>query len=90
MQGPGYLISDEGRVFGDNVFNYDSWEYFEGELQGTTRILKGISSLMQGKISIDIFLDVYHHIQNEEKKWLDIYTAEGLKLAGLNDDDIKK
>lgn len=90
MQGPGYLISEEGRVYCDNIFDYDSWEYFEGELQGAERILKGVSSLMQEKIGIDLFLDAYQYMQNEEKPTLDIYTEEGLKLAGLTEIEDKK
>lgn len=90
MQGPGYLISEEGRLYSDNIFDYDSWEYFEGELQGADRVLKGVSSLMQGKIGIDLFLDAYQYIQNEERQYLDIYTEEGLKLAGLNEIEGKR
>ena len=86
----GYIITESGELCLDNVFDYDSWEYFEGELQGRERILKGVSSLMKDEICIDTFIDVYQYIQNEDKQYLNIYTEEGLKLAGLNENDIKK
>lgn len=90
MQGPGYLISDEGKLVMDNVFDYDSQEYLEEGLQGVNKILKGISSLMKGKIGVDAFIDVYEYIKNREQEYLDIYTEEGFKLAGLNKEDIEK
>ncbi len=86
----GYIITESGELCLDNVFDYDSWEYFQGELQGRERILKGVSSLMKDEICIDTFIDVYQYIQNEEKQCLSIYAEEGLKLAGLNEKDIKK
>ena len=86
----GYIITESGELCLDNVFDYDSWEYFQGELQGRERILKGVSSLMQEKIGIDLFLDTYQYMQNEEKPTLDIYTEEGLKLAGLTEIEDKK
>ena len=45
---------------------------------------------MKDEICIDTFIDVYQYIQNEDKQYLNIYTEEGLKLAGLNENDIKK
>lgn len=93
MQGPGYLISDEGNIYCDNVFDYDCWEYFDGELNGMEQILKGISSLMKDKIGIDTFIDVYENLKAEDKKLrhnLEIYTEEGLQLAGVSDEQIKK
>lgn len=88
MQGPGYLVSDEGELYRDNIFDYDSWEYFEGELQGTERILKAVSSLVKDEIGIDLFINAYECIKNEEKHLLNRYTTEGLKLAGLTTKDI--
>lgn len=90
MQGPGYLVSeDDGEVYYDNVFDYDSWDYLEGELEGSQRILKGVSNLMQDKIGIELFLKAYDYIR-AERNYLDIFTPEGLELAGLNKEDIDK
>lgn len=87
MQGTGYYISDNRLVL-DNNHDYDSWEYYEGELQGTERILKAVSSLVKDEIGIDLFINAYECIKNEEKHLLNRYTTEGLKLAGLTTKDI--
>lgn len=89
MQGTAYLVSSEGKIYFDNVFNYDNWEYFEGELQGNERILKSISSLIKGQIGIDLFLQSYDYIKSENRILIDAYTKEGLELAGLTEKDIK-
>ena len=89
MQGPGYLISEYGELYFDNIFDYDSWEYFEGELQRDERLLKNVSSLMRDEISIDLFLQAYEYIKNDKNRF-DIFTTEGLKLAGLTAKDIEK
>ena len=88
MQGYGYLISEEGKLYSDNIFNYDSWEYFEGELEGNERILKGVSSLMKEEIGIDLFLNGYEYIRNENKYLLNMFTTESLQLAGLTRKDV--
>lgn len=87
MQGTGYYISDNKLVL-DNNHDYDSWEYYEGELQGTERILKAVSSLVKDEIGIDLFINAYEYIKREEKLGLDIYTEDGLRLAGLTTKDI--
>lgn len=89
MQGTAYLVSSEGKIYFDNVFNYDNWEYYEGELQGNERILKSISSLIKGQIGIDLFLQSYDYIKSENRILIDAYTKEGLEFAGLTEKDIK-
>lgn len=90
MQGPGYMVrEDDGMVYRDNIFDYDSWEYFEGNLEGYNRILKGLSNLLKGKISIELFLAVYEEIRTKNKYYLRSFTKDGLMLAGLNEEDIK-
>ena len=88
MEGTGYLVSEEGKLYFDNIFNYDSWEYCEGELKENKRILKGVSSLMKEQIGIDLFLQVYEYIKKENELSLNFYTTEGLELAGLTKRDI--
>lgn len=90
MQGTGYLISEAGILYADNIFAYDNWEYCEEELPGAERILKAVSSLVKDEIGIDLFINAYKYIENEEKYLLNRYTAKGLKLAGLTDDDIRR
>lgn len=89
MEGTGYAITDEGKLYLDNIFDYDSWEYFEGKLEGSERILKAVSNLIKGEISIDLFLQSYEYIKSENAISLNLYTTEGLELAGLTKRDIK-
>lgn len=90
MQGLGYLVSENGRVYSDNVFDYDSWEYFEGKLEGYERILKTISSLMKNEIGIDLLLNAYEVIKSDyNKESLHWYTDEELELVGFSKDDIE-
>lgn len=84
MQGPGYLVSGDGRLYFDNVFDYDSWKYFEGELKGNERILKAIRSLMKNEISFDLFLNTYRYLVADKtcKEAFGYgYTDEGLRLV---------
>ena len=92
MIGYGYFINEYSKeVIYDNKWNYDSFEYFKGKLDGKYRILKAISSLMKNKISIDLFLYAYEEFKIDDrcnmKLW---YSEEGLKLAGFSEKDIKK
>lgn len=90
MQGLGYLVSENGRVYSDNVFDYDSWEYFEGKLEDFERILKAISSLLRNRIGPDLLLNAYEIIKSDNnKESLHWYTDEGLELVGFSKDDIE-
>ncbi|MCI8310383.1 MAG: hypothetical protein HFJ45_09595 [Clostridia bacterium] len=92
MQGLGYYISEYGLVL-DNNHDYDSWEYFEGELKGESRILKAISSFMKGEISLDLLLETYKYILSDKEVkgafWYG-FTDDGLRLVGLTEGDIEK
>ena len=93
MNGCGYYINKYGDVYYDHIFDYDRFEYFDGELKGNARILKAMSSLMQNKISFNLFFDSCKYIFADKacQEAFDYgYTDEGLKLAGLNDEDIKR
>ena len=91
MQGTGYYISDNEIIL-ENNHDYDSWEYFTGELKGTEKILKAISSLINNKITVELFVRAYDDIRAEQNKrtLTSCFTEEGLKLAGFNDEDIKR
>lgn len=83
-------MSEYDELYSDNIFDYDSWEYFEGKLTGKSRLLRGVSNLIKGKIDIGLFIVVYEKIKNDSENYLYYnYTEEGLKMAGLNDEDIK-
>ncbi len=92
MIGYGYfLIEDSSKVIFDNKWNYDSFEYFKGKLNGRYRILKAISSFIKNKISLELFLEAYEEFKLEDRKNIENwYTEKGLKLAGFSDEDIKK
>ena len=93
--GRGYFLYKNGDVANnlmvDEKYCYDSFEYYEDELQGNYRVLKSISSLLKDEIALIIFLDVYNQIRFEGMHSnIQLYTDEGLELAGLNKDDIKR
>ena len=88
MQGPGYIISDNNELFCDNVFDYDSWEYFEGNLKGINRLLKSVSSLLKNEIDITLFISAYEKIIQEYHSSFYWFTDEGLKLCGFSDNEI--
>lgn len=90
MMGNGYYIY-ENDLIAEHCYEYDSWEYYEGKLTGMERILKGVSSLLQDKIEIDLFLQAYNAMRQESmNNHLEMFTNEGLKLAGFNEEDINK
>lgn len=88
MQGPGYIINDNKQLFWDNVFDYDSWEYFEGNLEYIDRLLKAVSSLLKEEIDITLFISAYEKIKQEHNSSFDWFTDEGLELCGFNEKDI--
>lgn len=93
MIGYGYFfINDDTTEFvRDHKWNYDSFEYYDGELTGRDRILKDISSFVKGKIELELFIHAYDFYKTEFKNNMpNFYTDEGLKLAGMTDIDIKK
>ena len=89
MMGSGYYIYEDDLIQ-EHCYEYDSWEFYEGKLTGMERIPKGVSNLIQDKIEINLFLQSYNAMRQESmNKYLEVYTDEGLKLAGFNEDDIK-
>ena len=62
MRAVGYLLTYEGSIYTDDVFDYDSWEYFEGELEGKDKILKEISSFLKGDIDLEVLINVYDRL----------------------------
>ena len=88
MEGIGYLINDYGELYSDNIFDYDSWEYFEEELEGIDRLLKPVSSLFKEEIDITLFISAYEKIKQEHDSSLYWFTDEGLKLCGFSEKEI--
>ena len=92
MIGYGYYLYENGaKIVLDDKWDYDSFEYYEGELEGNNRILKAISSYLKGKIGIELLIHAYDlfKIESINKALPDFYTEEGLKLAGFTDIDIQ-
>lgn len=87
-----YLYKDKSTEFvNDHMSNYDSFEYYEGKIEGNNRVLKDISSFLKGKISLELFVHAYDVYKAENTRRLpDFYTDEGLKLAGFTDLDVLK
>ena len=93
MIGYGYYLYDEDSTdfVRDNKWNYDCFEYYDGELTGNNRILKDISSFLKGEIELELFVHAYDYYKNDSKKdFPNFYNDEGLKLAGFSEKDIKK
>jgi len=87
MQGLGYYIVDNNIIL-ENNHDYDSWEYFDGELEGMERILKALSSLLRGEIEVSLFLNAYDKMREEYNDFLNTYTDKGLKLCGFSEKEI--
>ena len=87
-----YLINEDTTEFvRDHKWNYDSFEYYDGELTGRNRIIKDISSFIKEKIELELFVHAYDIYKTEFKNEMpNCYTDEGLKLAGMTDTDIQK
>ena len=91
MVGYGYYLyrEDSTEFVRDHKWNYDSFEYYDGEFTGNNRILKDISSFLKGKIELELFVHAYDFYKTEFKNRMpNFYTDEGLKLAGMNKQDI--
>ena len=87
-----YLYGEDSTDFVlDHKWSYDCFEYYDGEFTGKNRILKDISSFIKGKINLELFVHAYDYYKNDFNYNLsDFYTDEGLKLAGMSEEDIKK
>lgn len=87
-----YLYGENSTKFVLDVkWDYDSFEYYDGKLEGNNRILKDISSFLKGEIGLELFVHAYDAYKAENMRILpDFYTDEGLKLAGFSDLDILK
>jgi hypothetical protein len=52
MTGWGFFISDDGVLFGDNAFAYDSFKYYKGKLEGKDRLLHYVSLYIKDEIGL--------------------------------------
>lgn len=86
-----YLYDDKAKFTYDNKWDYDSFEYYEGKIEGNNRILKAISSYLKGEIDFELLIHAYDvfKVESINKSMPDFYTEEGLKKAGFTDIDIQ-
>lgn len=88
MSAHGYRIVANGDIEEDFFCNYIDFEYFDADkLDGDERVLKPLSAYLKGNIDLELFLNSYKIIIEEEriareKIALDI-NDDGLRLAGL-------
>jgi len=83
----GFFQNVDGSIYNECMHDYLSLEYYDGNLDCKKRILKAVSNFLKGEISIDLLVNAYHILMNEEntKEILEKqhFTDEGLRLAGL-------
>lgn len=82
--------TDTGNIYEENAYNYMNFEYYPKEqLTEKRRVLFALSNYIKGNISLSLFVKAYHQILTEEYA-KDLmpkeFTAEGLTLAGLNNE----
>lgn len=87
MTAYGYFQNENGEVFYECMHDYFSLDYYSEKLEGKQRILTVLSNYIKGEISVDLLMNAYYIILNEEnivadRKYLGI-TDEGLGLAGI-------
>ena len=85
----GYTQWRGGTVYRESFCNYMDFEFYNGEYEGTQRIIKALSNYEKGLIDAELLMHAYHQILSEERARTDIpyfYTREGLELAGINID----
>ena len=88
MSGSGYYLYDnKAQIILEDKWDYDSFEYYEGKIEGNNRILKAISSYLKGEIGMELLIHAYDvfKIESINKTMPDFYTEEGLKKAGFSD-----
>lgn len=89
MTAYGYFQNENGEVFYECMHDYFSLDYYPEKLEGKQRILTALSNYLKGDISVDLLMNAYHIVLNEEnietqRKYLGM-TIEGLKFAELKD-----
>jgi DNA polymerase III alpha subunit (gram-positive type) len=89
MQGACYFINEYDNLTADNIFDYDSWEYFDGNLEGMNRLLKPVSEYIKNEIAPDLFLDMYEYIKISSNNHFNWYTEEYMEKLGLSKEEIK-
>lgn len=87
----GYYLKEDGTIYNECNFTYMDLEYYRGPFTGIKRIYKALSNYLKGEIDIDLLLYAYRAILSEketkDRRKLTWFTDEGLRLAGLLEDE---
>ena len=80
----GYMQYDDmGIIYDECMHAYMDLEYYRGEFVGIKRILLALSNFLKDEISLELFVNAYRTIIEEEKNKLLFpigFTDEGLRL----------
>lgn len=91
----GYCLynNDSTEIVKKEIKDFDTLEYYDGELKENYRILKLVSSFLQEKISLELFMSSYNYLklQNElnQNTFHKFFTDEDLKNTGIDEENIK-
>ena len=62
LDGWGFFVNDAGVLYGDHTKDYDSFEYYNGELVGKDRLLHYVSLFISDKIRLPEFLTMQNRL----------------------------
>ena len=82
----GYYLNPNGGIYHECMWNYMDLEYYDKELEGSSRTLIAMSSFLKGEIDAGLLARAYHQIMTEgyaENCRPHDISNEGLILAGL-------
>lgn len=88
MVSGGYRIDSDATICEAECSNYLYLEYYDGPLEGASRILIAVSEYLKGEIDIETLMHAYNLIKHKqfaenERQSLEFFTEEGRILAGL-------
>ena len=66
MTAYGYFQNENGEVFYECMHDYFSLDYYHEKLVGKQRILTALANYLKEEISIDLLMNAYHIILDEE------------------------
>ncbi len=82
----GYFLSGSN-IYYECMHNYLKLDYYMGDLDNENRILKALSNYFKGEVPIDLLMEAYHIIKNEEQLKNDSqymnFLDEAMEMAGL-------
>ena len=67
LTGWGYYVCDSGMLYGDHVYNHDSFEYYHGKLEGNQRLFHYVNLFFNEKIGLVAILTMQCRIIAEHQ-----------------------